>query len=317
LLNVAETRSRSGLSDTPNGDPFSTFAPLPSNGPAVEACNHFLVGMVTQLAFVGPSGWGKSHLLEALHAHSASSLLLDVNRAADAPGRLDGHKTLLLDNVQEVFGKPKLRQVLSLLLERRMKSGRPTVLAFTADRPTRQIKQLLPGSRGWTVAAISAPAPEEKVLIIEQLASAEGLALSSELKQIVARHMHVNGRTLSGALKRLRLSGENWTDSESTLRACGVLNPFFSDNPEWDLQHKIIMVAEDCSPCPEMQKDLALFAMMSVANLAETDVARWAGIEPSAAYGRTHEFKKKLDQCEDAGECLGKLVVKVVTSLTA
>jgi chromosomal replication initiation ATPase DnaA len=283
---------------------------------------HFAAGLTSFVAITGPSGWGKTHLLEAVAQkynatyRGETACRFDVHRALAAPGRLDSHKALLLDDVQEVFGKPKLRQMLRVLLERRLKSGRPTVLAFTAEKPNRQVKQLLPSSRDWTLAHISAPAPQERVLIINQLSAAEGLSLSSELTQIIARHMHGNGCTLSGALKRLRLSGELWSDTRSTLRACGVLNPFFSDNPEWDLQHKIIQTASQTPAIQEeLSKDLALYTMMCVAGLPETEVARWAGVEPATAYSRTGKFRKSLSSNEAANACLRQIVESIVSSL--
>ncbi|MEZ0326618.1 MAG: DnaA/Hda family protein [Fimbriimonas sp.] len=302
---------------------FENFAPLPSNGHAVEAGLHFSAGLIDLVAIVGPSGWGKTHLLDAIVARTnqrmgANAARFDVHRALAAPGRLDSHRALLLDDVQEVFGKPKLRQMLGVMLERRIKSGRPTVLSFTADKPTRQLRQFLPSSRDWSVASITVPAPQERVLIINQLSSASGLTLSRDLVQILARHMHGNGCTLSGALKRLRLTGEDWISSRATLRACGVLNAFFSDNPEWDLQHKIIKTAAE-SPvlCPELRQDLALYTMMCVAGLPETEVARWAGVEPSTAYSRTMEFRKRLPSCNDASAGVAYVVDSVVSSLSA
>ncbi len=325
LIHVAndEVNSRAFL-DLPsqrNVNSFENFAPLPSNGQAVEAALHFATGVTNLVAIVGPSGWGKTHLLEAIanrynQTPGGTAGRFDIQRALAAPGRLDSHRALLLDDVQEVFGKPKLRQMLGVLLERRIKSRRPTVLAFTAEKMTRQIKQFLPSNRDWTLGVISAPAPAERVLIINQLGTAIGLSLTPELTQIVARHMHGNGCTLSGALKRLRLSGEEWEDTKSTLRACGVLNPFFSDNPHWELQHKIIQTAaETPGASEEMARDLALYTMMCVAGLPETEVARWAGVEPSTAYSRTVQFRKQLPSSPHASAGVRHVIETVVQSL--
>ncbi len=307
----------------PSINSFDTFAPLPSNGQAVEASHHFAAGLTNLVAIVGPSGWGKTHLLDAIVSEinqkpGGSAGRFDVHRALAAPGRIDNLRALLLDDVQEVFGKPKLRQMLRILLERRIKSGRPTVLSFTSEKPTRQIKQFLPHLRDWTVAPISTPEPQERVLIINQLSSATGLVLSSDLTEIIARHMHGNGCTVLGALKRLRLSGDEWSDHRSTLRACGVLNPFFSDNPHWDLQHQIIRAASDVpNASAELARDLALYTMMCVAGLPEADVARWAGVEPSTAYSRTLQFRKHLPQCPESKACLRQVIDTVISSLSA
>jgi hypothetical protein len=270
------------------------------------------------VAIVGPCGWGKTHLLEAIAEKQKSEgrgtvKVLDVHQALTAPGRLETHRALFLDDVQEVFGKPKLRQMLRLLLERRVKSGRPTVLTFSGEKPTRQMKLLLPNSRAWSFGTIGEPSQIERVVIIRQMAQEEGLMLSPELVEIVAKHMRVNGRTLSGALKRLRLGGEDWTDHRGALEALGVLNPFFSDNPEWDLQHRIFRASTEMKLPPEY----ALYAMMCIANLPETNVARWADVEPAEAFVMTKHFRRKISGNSAANVLVSNLVERVVFSLAA
>jgi hypothetical protein len=297
---------------------LSSFAPLPSNLSAFKAGLHFSEGLVKFVAVTGPCGWGKTHLLQAIaeqyqkQGHCCAQVM-DVHQALAAPGRLETARALLLDDAQEVFGKPKLRQLLRVLLERRMKSSRPTVLAFSGSGPTRQMKLLLPNSRNWSYGAISEPQVLERMIIIGQMATQEGLALSEELVKIVATHMRVNGRTLSGALKRLRLSGEDWTDSRGVLEALGVLNPFFSDNPDWDLLHRIFRSARELN----LPNEYALYAMMCIANLPETNVARWADVEPAEAFAITKQFRRKISGNQAANELVSRLVDRVVASLAS
>ena len=48
------------------GRNFDTIATLPSNVEAVEAALQFAVGANPFMVLVGPSGWGKTHLLECV-----------------------------------------------------------------------------------------------------------------------------------------------------------------------------------------------------------------------------------------------------------
>jgi len=236
---------------------------------------------------------------------------LQSSESVDVPG------VLLLDDCQEVLSKPKMRLMLRLLLERRVRVGRPTMLAFTLPKPTRSLSNLLPSERNWVTTVLEAPEAQERALLIEQMAAAEGLALSSRLVRIVATQMHGNGRTLSGALKRLRLAGASWLDASATLRACGLLDPFFSDNPDWDLRLKIVRLAEQNRGRfgRVLPNDLAIYTMLREASLAESDVARALDIEPSAAYLRASRFAKDVGSDPQAASYVNRFVEIVVESL--
>ncbi len=130
--------------------------------------------------------------------------------------------------------------------------------------------------------------------------------------------MHGNGRTLAGALKRLRLSGTNWLDTSATLRAFGLLDPFFADNSSWDLKHKILRIAETSKALfPKVAvPDLVLYTMLHEAGLSENDVARAVGIEPATAYLRASQFKSHLKDSETARAYVRQFVDLVVDSLS-
>ena len=49
---------------------FNSLAALPSNVEAIEAALMFSAGLNPFVAIVGPSGWGKSHLLGATSSRS-------------------------------------------------------------------------------------------------------------------------------------------------------------------------------------------------------------------------------------------------------
>jgi hypothetical protein len=224
---------------------------------------------------------------------------------------------LILDDVQEILGRPRPQLALRLNLERRVRAGRSTILAFTLPKPNRQLKGFLPNYRDWAICTMSEPQAAERVLLLGHMSTAEGLSLSPSLIHVIATSMCGNGRTLSGALKRLRLSGPIWLDSHSTLQACGLLDPFFADSPDWDLKLKILKVADaNRLMFPKAAiTDLALVVMLHEAGLAEADVARCLGISPADAYLRATRFKKHTQTDAATRGYVNQLVDLVVDSL--
>jgi hypothetical protein len=286
---------------------FASIAALPSNVEAIDEGLRFSAGLSTFAVIAGPSGWGKSHLLAAVSHRLRSDFgrevevqpvmqHLGISHLGPLPSDLPN--VLLLDDCQEVFGRPRLRSLLRCELERRVRAGKPTLLSFTVPKVGRPLKTLLPSSREWAIHSVEAPDPAERVLLIQQMTISEGLTLSANLIRIIAFQMHGNGRTLAGALKRLRLSQPAWLDSRSTLRACGLLEPFFADNSAWDLRMRIHRQAEvSRAQFGRVQwSDLAVYTMLKEACLPEAAVARYMGMEPAEAYLRAVRFAKEVQE---------------------
>jgi hypothetical protein len=149
------------------------------------------------------------------------------------------------------------------------------------------------------------------------MSTVEGMELSPKLSRVIAAQVHGDGRTLAGALKRLRLAGTTWLDSSATLRAFGLLEPFFADSGSWDLKYKILKSAE-ASPFQSSRftpLDLALYTMLHEAGLSEVDVARITNVEPAEAYLRSAKFKAKLGDSESTRTTVRLFVDSVVESL--
>jgi len=278
---------------------FDSFAPLPSNEQAFESTRLFASRGASFVALIGPSGCGKSHLLESASGRlrceaTEDADVLDATRWAEGPPRRDAAAPLILDNVQDALDKGRVRLQLRLALERRVRAGRATLLSFTAHRPTRAIRSFLPSSKDWIVCGIQAPEPMERERLVRQLSKSEGLELSETLVWLLSHRMNGNGRSLLGALKRLRLQQKQWTDPSMTLRACGVLNPFFADDSSWDLREHISVAADELSEEVQLgaRRDLALFTMLRIAHLGEADVAHYYEMEPAAAYTAAIKFEE-------------------------
>lgn len=313
------------LQGNPNFEPmsFESIAPLPSNLEGIEAAASFAKGQTPFVAIVGPSGWGKTHLLNAAAGRITSArggLNPHVVHACDwvyAHHKLDPHPPLLLDGAQEAMERSRSRLQLRLQLERRVKAGRPTMLTFTSSKATRQLRSFLPQTKMWLICSIAAPVSAERELVLRHMANAEGMVIADELRWLIAKRIGGNGRTLSGALNRLKLHGESWTGPEAVIQACGILDPFFSDNGYWDLRERIVEAVERlfAAAGTSFQRDLALYTMLRIALLPEDEVARYFEIEQAAAYQRACAFEKSLSKSNDLAAQLQNFLSFLVTDI--
>lgn len=299
---------------------FDSIVTLPSNVQAIESALLFATGRSPFVAIVGPSGWGKTHLM------GAAARTMQVLDRESRPGlisgkewllmssRVDPMAPLLVDNAQEAFSQHRTRLQFKLALERRVKAGRPTLLAFTAPKSTRAFRAFLPNYNSWIVATIESPSTAERSKVVLQMAKAESLSISESLQSILAKQLAGDGRTLEGAFKRLRLQDGKWLDARSTLRALGILNPFFVDNSNWDLREAIWSAAEGrCRTA--WNKELAIYVMLRIALLSEADVAHYFEVDPSVAYAKATSFQRRIDESEDVRDLLRHFVEDVVDRL--
>jgi hypothetical protein len=264
---------------------FRSFATVPSNVEAAEAAVHFSRKLVPFVALIGPSGWGKTHLLESALSGFQPRERLRVSAAdwlRDA-GRENPY-ALALDDVQEVLAKTRSRIHLRLALERRLRAGKPTILALSSDQTGRSLRTFLPSLNEWILARIETPDPEEREMVLRHLAAQDGLNLSPVLPRVLARRVVGNGRSLSGALKRLRLYGKDWETPDAALRACGLLQPFFGDDDACSLQDQIMIEAQRTEQKRYSAGEVAAYMMQRVAGLSEADASRFLEIRPSDAY---------------------------------
>jgi len=273
---------------------FVSFVPLPSNATAFEAAMLFANQMAPFVAVAGPSGWGKTHLLnsvaETLRIESGvPAVVRTAVEWVGQAGKCDSAAPLILDDVQDVLGKVRLRQQFRRLLERRVHTGRPIALALTQERPERTLRSLLPTVHEWSVGLIQAPEVTERILVVRGMASNERLVLAEPLVRLLAQKAPGNGLSLAGALSRLRLLKDRWQEAPAILRACGVLMPFLSDTRGWDLRDHVYdaVVAfwsRSSETLPVGPHEFAIYSMLTLMGLPERDVAAYFQLNQGDAY---------------------------------
>lgn len=270
----------------------------------------FSNGLLPYVVLAGPSGWGKTHLLQAagLTIRKHQGAPVPIHSAAEwlsRSGRLESAEPLLLDDCQATYTSTRLRQQLRWVLERRMRTGRPTMLAFTTEGKNRALRSALPQTRSWTVALLDEPKEAEKEQLIANLAGFEQLSIAPCLVRLIARKAPGNGRTLLGVLQRLKLAHGRWTEPPQILRACGLLYPILGDKHGWDLRdhiHECLQAAwvsdQNGRVAGIPRRKLEIFAMISMVGLGERDVADFFGCSPGEAYTASLEVERVVARGE-------------------
>ena len=214
--------------------------------------------------------------------------------------RPDPALPLIHDDLQDILNKPKMRLALRVALERRIRSGRPTMIAGPDSDGVRVIRSAIPFPRTWKFAKIGEPSTTERLSVISQLCVSEEIAIHPELVRIMAEKMYGNGRTFEGALKRLKLDSVAWTQKSTLVRALGILDPYFADNPEWDLRLVILRSVEALHPrkFDIDPLDMAFYVMLRTACLSEEGTAQAFQLDPGTVYLKALGIEKRIREGE-------------------
>lgn len=279
----------------------TSFAALPHNFEAFEAATQFARGRLDYVALVGPSGWGKTSLLQvaAETADKAGVEHAIIVNALDFLKRQDLHETprsVLIDQVHDVRRRPRERQRMRVLVERRLAHRRPTMLCFDGDNCGRLLREMASLSHSCRLVRISEPAAHERELIVMHLARKLNLSLHRTIAHVIGRHLHGNARSIVGALKNLCVYKAQWRDDEDVTKACGILSPFLRGEDGWDLRDvacdAVIDLIGTNDKAEDFQRWFCWLTRRDV-GLPEWQVAAFLKVEPTEVYSWSRQVGAK------------------------
>jgi|688.fasta_scaffold01329_12 chromosomal replication initiator protein len=182
-------------------------------------------GAISPLVILGPSGVGKTHLLEGLcrrareRAPRSATVMLSAEQFTTTfleslhgrrglPGfrrSLRSADLLVIDDLQFFIGKKATISELLHTLEALQRAGKQVV--FGSDRDVESLAEL--GAdlqarlRGGMCARILPPDEATRAGIVESLAARRGITIPGDVVAFVAARMTRNTRELAGAVNRL------------------------------------------------------------------------------------------------------------------
>ncbi|MFH1266783.1 MAG: chromosomal replication initiator protein DnaA [Planctomycetota bacterium] len=210
---------------------LESFAMGPSNQLARTAADSVArrPGELSPLLVYGPTGVGKTHLLEGLwtevrkrhrqlttvylSAEQFTTGFLQALRGSGLPGfrrKYRGVDLLILDDLQFFRGKRCTQIELLYTVDTLLRDGRQ--LVFAADRPPTELADLGPELTtrlaSGMVCRIEPPDYQTRLEIIARMARRLGMSVSDDVRQYVASRLTCHARELSGALCRLRATSQ-------------------------------------------------------------------------------------------------------------
>ena len=206
---------------------FENFIRGPSNQFAFAAAQAVAAnpsGAYNPLFIYGPSGLGKTHLLNAIQIEIhknhpdynivyvdcekfTNEIITAVKMATTEQFRQKYREAdvLLIDDIQFLAGKESTQEEFFHTFNTLHNAGKQIVLA--SDRPAKEIKSLEERLRTrfeWGLTAdIQPPDFETRVAIVKRKAELLNLDLPDDVAEYIANHLKQNIRQLEGAVKKL------------------------------------------------------------------------------------------------------------------
>jgi len=186
-------------------------------------------GQVSPLMFCGPTGVGKTHLLEGvwtaarksdarrttiyLSAEQFTTQFVEAVRGSGLPSfrrKYRGVGLLILDDVHFFVGKRATQVELLHTIDTFLHEGRQ--LVFAADRAPADLPELgvelISRLSGGLVCRLEPPDFETRLGILDQMARRMKLRVPDDVRQYIAARLTNHARELSGALCRLMAAAE-------------------------------------------------------------------------------------------------------------
>ncbi len=218
---------------------FEEFVEGPENRLALAACMGLVANpgsAISPLFIYGPSGVGKTHLINAVHhalgGRTPSGPVLYLPSEAFMNDFLDSLKAgtmhafrdryrrqcgmLLIDDIQFIASREKTQEEFFHLFNELYNTGKPVVI--TSDRPPRALVKIegrLRSRLEWGLMAdMRSPEMEMRMAIARRKAEGLRLALLPEVIDLVAAAASGSVREIEGALIRL--------DVQSSIERCEI-----------------------------------------------------------------------------------------------
>jgi chromosomal replication initiator protein len=184
-------------------------------------------GSLTPLLFHGPTGVGKTHLLEGiwsaarqaaanaiyLSAEQFTTLFIEALHGTGLPNFRRKYRAvdaLLIDDVQFFCGKRATMVELLHTIDTLLREGKQLVLS--ADRPPAELSGLGPELTarlsGGMVCRLESADGEVRRGIVDRLATRLEVEIPAEVRDFVAANFTSHARELSGALNRLQATSQ-------------------------------------------------------------------------------------------------------------
>lgn len=273
------------------------FAVLPSNIEAARLAGRLLRGECRFALIVGPGGTGKSHLLEAVAARAGVAAV----RAADLVHAKQpaSNGLLVVDDLEAIAGQSKAAIQARILVERRVRARRP-IIAAGAAAGRAPITKFVPFSRVWRVASIEPPSGDERVALLNEMCANLGIALPPGAARLTSRTVTGDGRTLRGALTRLRVAAREELATASLVNIAGWLFPYAQASGGYDLRDIVfdaVCLAGGSGSrrltCTELQS-LAAYLLRVHAELPEGAIAEYFGASGGEVFRCVERVRKRL-----------------------
>jgi hypothetical protein len=265
----------------------------------------FAQGTAPFVILIGPSGWGKTHLVraaaEAALVKGSEGMVITAQAFIASPEVMCDPRPVLIDNAHDVRHKPRGRQTLRWMVEGRLKFRRPTLICLDENHSGRLFRELRTLSHDPWVARITNPEAEERELLIMQAASKMGLDLHRSIARLMARHQAGNAHTIVGALNRLSLGRGPWNQESSLPRACGLIFPLFVGSDGWDIRDvaaEAVEAAFSVGPSTLHERHTCLcWLLRRVVGLPENRVAEYLKLDARDIYHLTASIESQgIDQ---------------------
>lgn len=244
--------------ETPQQTPqqaFAEFVEAPSNSMALRAARDVALapGREYNPLFISAgTGMGKTHLLRAIAGEAGRNFpemrivyqsaevftndLVDgirLKRTRSVRQRYRAVDMLLLDGVEFLQVAPRSQEELLHTFDEI--HGRGGQLVFSADRLPGAMTAMHPGLRSrfqmGLVAEIDPADLEMRIRVLTSKATAQGIALSEEMVQLLAARITAGIRPLEGALVRLVAYASMYDEAITMEFVQRVAAPFFDRDP--------------------------------------------------------------------------------------